>query len=331
MWLKHPSLYLIAKTLPWLLLLDPMSSALHIASVLKYLLNFLCKLPRKLICFTKGFVPPYFNSKSWATSIAFLGRLLTLWRRRSNGKTLRRVQQADHSFPGTGAHSEVRQDQPIACTNLPGSARRPGPSASPSGSRPGSPPGRAILRQYGQPMAYPSSLFDAGSNRSCTGFSIHSRASTRLSVFQSHSPASLNPLLQPRGNPKAAHHQFGRGPSTNNRGATSNLHASVSPSGVHGHHLAQSSMSVAVQIENPSTESLPRSQLVDPPMLQEEPYSIGSPAIHLSPSEPPNLPEGSPQLTPTASLIFDFEMPEGRLLQMIVSEQVPRYTKDVTV
>ncbi|KAN0131684.1 hypothetical protein V8E53_010526 [Lactarius tabidus] len=180
-------------------------------------------------------------------------------------------------------------------------------------------------------MAYPSSVFDAGSNRSCTGLSIHSRTSARLSIIQSHHPASLNPLLQLRGNPKAAHRQFGWGPSTDNLEVTSNLHASVNPTGVHGHHLAQSSMSVAVQIENPSTESLPRSQLVDPPTLQEEPYSIGTPTVHSSPSNPPNLPEGSPQLAPTASLIFDLEMPEGRFMQMIVSEQVPRYSKSVTV
>jgi hypothetical protein len=304
-----------------------MSSALHIASVLKFLLKFLCKLPCKLVRFIKGFVPRCFNSKSWAQFIAFLGRLLTSWRPRSGGNTFRRAQQADHSFPGTGAPLDVRQDQQIACTNLPGSARRPGPLV-PSCQvchchRPRS--------QYGQPMAYPSSVFDAGSNRSCTGLSIHSRTSTRLSIIQSHHSALFNPLLQPRANPKAAHRQFGCGPSTENLEVTSNLHASVSPTGVHGHHLAQSSMNVAVRIENPSTESLPRSQLVDPPTLQEEPYTIGSPAVHLSPSKPPNLPEGSPQLTPTASLIFDIEMPEGRFLQMIISEQVPRYTKSVTV
>jgi hypothetical protein len=328
-WLKHPSPYLIAKTPPRHLLLDPMSSALHIASVLKYLLNFLCKLPCKLIRFIKGFVPRCFNSKSWATFIAFLDRLLTLWRRRSSGKgKFRGAQQVDHSLPGTGAHLDVRQDQTIACTNVPGSARR---AASPSGA---ARPAIFIARpQHGQPMAYPSSVFDTGS---CTGFSMYSRTSTRLSITQSHSPAFLNPLLQPprrqpKGNPKAAHRQFGCGPSTENLEGSSHPHALVNVTGVHGHHGGQPSTNVAVGIENPSTESLPRSQVVDSPTLQEEPYSIGSPAVHLSPSRPPNLPEESPQLTPTASLIYDFEIPEGRFLQMIVSEQVPRYTKSITV
>jgi hypothetical protein len=311
-----------------------MSSALHIASALKFLLNFLYKLPCKLIRFIKGFVPRgrCFNSRSWAQFKAFLGRLLTIWRPRSNWKTFRRAQQADHSFPGTGAPFDVRQDQQIACTNFPGSAQRPRPLGSPSGA---ARPAIYIARsQHGQPVAYPSSVFDTGS---CTGLSSHSRTSTRLSIIQSHSPASLNPLLQPprrqpKGNPKAAHRQFGCGPSTDHLEVPSNSHALVNPTDVHGHHGGQSSTSMAVGIENPSTSSLPRSQSVDSPTLQEEPYSIGSPTVHLSPSSrPPNLPEESPQLTPTASLISDFELPKGRFLQMIVSEQISRYTKSVTV
>lgn len=309
-----------------------MNSALQISSLLKFLLNFLCKLPCKLVHFTKGFVRRCFNSKSWVPFIAFLGRLLTIWRLRRNGKTFRRAQQADYSFPGTGAGSDVRQDQPIACTNLPGSAQRPGPLAplSRSPSRAASGSDGAARSQYGQPVAYPSSMFDAGSNRSCTGLSVFSHTSNRFSI-QPHAPASLHPLLHPKGNLKAAHRQFGGGPSTDNLEITSHPHMSVNPRGVHCHHRGQSSMSVTVQIENPSTESLPRSQLVDPPTLQEEPYSTGTPNIHISPSPFPNLPEGSPQLTDTASLIFDLEIPEGRFLQMIVSEQVPRYTKYVTV
>ena len=305
-----------------------MISARQIVSVLKFLLYFLCKLPCKLVHFTKRFI-----RKSWAPFIAFLGRLLTIWHLRRNGKSFRRAHQADHSFPGTGTSLlDVRQDQSIACTNLPGSACRPGPLAPPSGAGAGSGTARS---QRGQPMAYPSSMFDVGSNRSCAGLSVFSQASNRLSIIHSHSPgASLHPLLHPKGNPKAAHRQFGCGPLTDHLEVTSHPYMSVSPTGIHGHHGGESSwrpLSLTTKIENPSSESLPCSQSVDPSILQEEPYSMGSPTIRLSTSRPPNLPEGSPQLNSTASLVSNFELPEGRFLQMIVSEQVPRYTKSVTV
>jgi hypothetical protein len=161
--------------------------------------------------------------------------------------------------------------------------------------------------------------------------SIHS-ASDRLSILQSRSSESLHlPHGQQKGSPKAAHRQFGCGPSTENLEGSSHPHALVNVTGVHG-HLAQSSTSVVVEVENPSTESLPRGQSADSPTLQEEPYSIGSPTLHSSPSsKPSDLPEESSQHTSTASLISDFELPDGRFLQMIVSEQIPRYTKKITV
>ena len=293
--------------------------ALQMSTLLKFLLNFLCKLPCKLVHLTKGFIRRCFDSKSWAPFIAFLGHLLTILRLRRNGKTFRRAQQTDYSVPGTGVGSDVRQE--IACTRLPGSVRRPGPLA---GAASGS---GAARSQHGQPMAYPSSMFNAGSTSSCIG-SVFSHPSNRFSIIQSHDPASLHPLLHPKGNLKAAHRQFGGGPSTDHLEITPHPHMSVNPTSVHGHHGGQSSMSVALQIENLSTESLPRSQLQT---LHEEPFSIGTPNIHISPSLFPNLPERSPQLTPTASLIFDLELPEGRFLRMLTSEQVPRYTKYVTV
>ena len=319
-------------------MLDSMDSALQVASVLKFLLNFLCKLPRKLVLklvhFTKGFIRRCFNPKSWVPFIAFPGRLLTIWGLWRNRKTFQRVQKAENSFPGIDL--DVRQDhdqprdQPIACTNIPASARRPGPYPSGAAASP------AARSQDGQPMANPSSVFDAGSNRSCTGLNIFSHASNRLSIIQSHSPgASLHPLLHPKGNPKAAHRQFGCGPSTDHLEVTSHPHISVVPTGVYGHHRGQSSISVAVQIENLSTESLPHNQSDGSPTPQEKPYSIGFPTLYSSPSsKPSNLPEESPEPTSTASLavlVPDFELPEGRCLQMITSEQVPRYTKSVTV
>ncbi len=108
-------------------------------------------------------------------------------------------------------------------------------------------------------------------------------------------------------------------------------HSSLNPTGVHGHRRGQSSTSVVVGIENPSTESLPRSHLVDSPPPPEELYWF-SHCPSIPASNPPDLPEELPQLTPTdSSSIPNLDLPGGRFLQLIVSEQVPRYTKGVTV
>ena len=285
------------------------------ASVLKFLLKFLCKTPCKLW----GSIPHCFNFKSWAPFLAFLGRRFGLWRQWNKRKgTFRRDEQAEYSFPDTGALSGVNQDHPIACVRIPASAQLPNQRL----------------------LAGSSRGADLGSaHRSGTSLSIHSRASDRLSIIQSHSHHHEffhPPPRQAIGHPnlKAAHRQFGYGPSTD-RLVSSHPPAVLSPTGVlHRHNRGPTSTSVVmgIAIENPSTESLPRSQSVDSPTLPEEPYSIGSPIVHSSPaSNPPKLPEETPQLTPTASLTFSLDLPDGRFLQMIISEQVPRYTKSVTV
>jgi hypothetical protein len=319
----------------------PAFCSLTMASVLTFLLKFLCRLPCKL----RGFIPRWFNFKSWTLFLAFLGRKFGLWRPGKNGKnTFRRSEQdrAEYSFPGTEAPAgaEVREDVGqdhaiVACSSIPASARHPSqPDLSVARSSAGTPPGPANLTakpQHEHPQTYPMSVFVAGihSNRSWSSVSVHSRASDRLSILQSRSNESLHlPHGQQKGSPKAAHRQFGCGPSTENLEGSSHPHAPVNVTDVHGHHGGRSSTSVVVEIQNPSTESLPSSQPADPPTPQEEPYSIGSPTLYSSASsKPSSLLEESSQ--PTA--ISDFELPEGRFLQMIVSEQVPRYSKSVTV
>ncbi|KAH9172698.1 hypothetical protein EDB89DRAFT_2069372 [Lactarius sanguifluus] len=64
--------------------------------------------------------------------------------------------------------------------------------------------------------------------------------------------------------------------------------------------------------------------------LTEEPYSLG----HLSVVDTLDLREGLPEhdsTTSSSSAMSNFELPPGRILQLIHSEQVPRYTKDVKV
>ncbi|KAH9003374.1 hypothetical protein EDB86DRAFT_2891767 [Lactarius hatsudake] len=308
------------------------------ASVLQVFLRFLCKLR-----FTRGFNRCF---KSWAPFLAFLARKLGIWRPRNNGKgTFQRAEQAGCSFPGTGARLDVVKDVvAVSCSNIPASARHPSAIvatqlAGSSDAYP-APANLTAKPQNDPPQAYPTSTLDAfiysKSNRSCTSFSIHSRASDRLAIIQSHSHESLHAPLQvgqQKGNPKATHRQFGSGPSTDHLEVSPHSHASPNPTGVYGHHKGQSSTSVVVRIEKPSTESLARSHLADSPPDSEEPYSTSSPTVHSSPASlPSDLLNESSQLTPTAtSSISDFDMPPDRFLQLIVSEQIPRYTKKVTV
>ncbi|SRR6266702_654194 len=117
---------------------------------------------------------------------------------------------------------------------------------------------------------------------------------------------------------------------------TSHGHAQPSPTSIHEHRRRESSTSVVVEVVNPSTESLPAPLkfFTDGPPLTDEPYTIGSPIDHLSVADTVDLREGLPQHNPTASsssATSNFDPPFGRFLQLINSEQVPRYTKDVTV
>ncbi|KAF8258384.1 hypothetical protein EI94DRAFT_1708061 [Lactarius quietus] len=105
----------------------------------------------------------------------------------------------------------------------------------------------------------------------------------------------------------------------------------------HGHRRRQSSTSVVVEVVNPSTESLSHRFITDRP-LTEEPYIIGSPTGHLSVPDIVDLREGLPpdipQVTTSDSsppscttLDSDLDLPSGRFMTMIHSEQVPRFTK----
>ncbi|KAI9438667.1 hypothetical protein H4582DRAFT_189065 [Lactarius indigo] len=115
---------------------------------------------------------------------------------------------------------------------------------------------------------------------------------------------------------------------------SSPAHAPLSPPSLHGHRRRQSSTSVIVGVVNPSTDSLPLSPSTNLPPLTDEPYDIGSPIDQSSPvTDAPDTREASTN-SPTASspsASSNFDLPTGRFLQLINSEQVPRYTKDVTV
>jgi hypothetical protein len=94
-----------------------------------------------------------------------------------------------------------------------------------------------------------------------------------------------------------------------------------------GNRRKQSSTSVVIEFQNPSTESLPLSS-INPPQLTEEPFTIDTATAHSSPvTAAGDLQDDEFH---TASLPEDF-LPEGRFVQLINSDQVPRYTKNVTM
>ena len=115
--------------------------------------------------------------------------------------------------------------------------------------------------------------------------------------------------------------------------ALSHAHEPLSPLRLHGHRR-QSLTSVVVGIGTPSIELLPLSPLLNQQPLSEEPYTIGSPNEGPTVPDALDAPEGSPLHSPidsSPSATSDLELPDGRILQLINSEQVPRYTKEVMV
>lgn len=97
--------------------------------------------------------------------------------------------------------------------------------------------------------------------------------------------------------------------------------------------LRASSTSMVVDIQSPSSDSLPASSLTGPPPITDGLFSTDS-DIHLSPGSPavdlydesyPGLPTSSSDST------LDYFIPEGRFVQLIHSEQIPRYEKNVTM
>ncbi|KAH9962940.1 hypothetical protein BC827DRAFT_182701 [Russula dissimulans] len=178
-------------------------------------------------------------------------------------------------------------------------------------------------------------------HRSSGNLSIQSRASDRLSIITTSRDSIRAPLGQPSRAPRAAHLQFGRGPgpsrsrevsrspspiayaaspqprveidttnvpsSVNNDGTDSPVaqpsssyqHEPLSPLPVHGHRSRQSLTSVVVAIQNPSTESVP--------VYQHDERSLLS------------------------RISTEYFLPEGRFIQLIHSDQVPRYTKDIKI
>ena len=187
---------------------------------------------------------------------------------------------------------------------------------------------------------------DPVSRRSTSMDSVQSRASDRISIITSLNDSVRATHDQPP--PRATHRQFGRGPDpsrSRERRSWSNLPSSSlvppSTSSAYTHQplsppnevrRIQSSTSFRLDVQNPSTESLPISLSITNPSITEEPLPMEDSAAAHSSSDSPVVGQhdepvpGSP--TSSRAPTLDYSLPEGRFVQLIISDQIPRYTKD---
>ena len=110
---------------------------------------------------------------------------------------------------------------------------------------------------------------------------------------------------------------------------TSHIHESLSLPPMDENRRNLSPTSVVFNVQNPSTESLPLSSLTHPGQLTEAPFAIETVTPHLSPVSTAADPHDEASIHSLATL--DSLLPEGRFVQLINSDQVPRYTKNITM
>ena len=128
--------------------------------------------------------------------------------------------------------------------------------------------------------------------------------------------------------PPSVHGDEGVG-SVNQPSPSSYTHEPLSPP-LDRNNKKRSSTSLVFNLQNPSTESLPTSSEMNPKPLTDEPFAIDSATAHSSPGAiPADLYDEDLIRSPTS--LSDNLLPEGRFVQLINSDQVPRYTKNATM
>jgi hypothetical protein len=92
-----------------------------------------------------------------------------------------------------------------------------------------------------------------------------------------------------------------------------------------------STTSVILGVQTPSTESLSITHSSNLPQITDEPLAIDSPTVHSSPDS--SVMDLTPPRSPTSSNhpTMDCDIPDGRSVELINSEQIPRYTKNATM
>ncbi len=147
-----------------------------------------------------------------------------------------------------------------------------------------------------------------------------------------HTPSNPPRLeIIPTDLPSAVHGHGRVSPVAPPSASSAYTHQPLSPQLTNPVRRRQSSTSFVVDVQFPSTESLPISPSTTNPPVTEEPLTLESATAHSPPDSPAvdqhdELVPGSP--TPSNQTTFDYDLPEGRFVQLINSDQIPRYTKD---
>ncbi|KAI0261589.1 hypothetical protein BC834DRAFT_459356 [Gloeopeniophorella convolvens] len=191
----------------------------------------------------------------------------------------------------------------------------------------------SIRSSVGQPSRFsraPHRQFGRGPSRSNERDGPQSRSPSP----SRHPPVHLPPAYQPQPprleiNIDHLHHPARGGSALDLPSAVSTTDGQLSPPTIRRNQRRQSSTSVVVGIENPSTESLPLSPSSRLEPFTEEPNVIDTPTAVSSPDSviTESIRERASQMSRPLSQISDFYLPEGRFIALIQSDQVPRYSE----
>ena len=123
------------------------------------------------------------------------------------------------------------------------------------------------------------------------------------------------------------------GPVVEPLASSSYTHEPPSPPPMNEIRRRRSSTSIVLNVQYPSTESFPISSSTSPPKITDELFAVDYFAGRSSPDSPAVDLYEEPTSSPTSSdhPTLDLDLPEGRFLQLINSDQIPRYTKDATM
>jgi hypothetical protein len=299
--------------------------------------------------------------------LTILGRKLSEWWRRCKPGKPGTSKPADSSFPFNLCSSSpggpaVLKEFGVAASNVPasvsqGSLRiRVDVEGQPANAPPSPIPQSATLSVQ-QPYGGPSYL-DAGSivSRSSSNVSFastQSRASERLSRITASRESLHAPVGQPAELLRSPHHQFGRGPDPSRSGGR--LSRPPSPMRLlditqEPHHLDATTQIIvpthshagegitptdgpqsrvnmpSVHVHSPSLESLPIPAYLQP--LTKEQMAMSPTQRPVASSVADHYETASQRPSFVAS---EYSLPEGRDLQLIHSEQIPRYSKNITM
>ncbi|KAH9164850.1 hypothetical protein EDB89DRAFT_1892589 [Lactarius sanguifluus] len=280
---------------------------------------------------TRGFVRLFV--RRCALILAFLGRrlgILRMWDDRKRPGTFPKAEQAKRSSPGPGTSLDSRRHVIVAASSVPASASHASLrdvsgaiqqlQQAASGTTPPS--------DHWQDQAKPSSesVCDAICRRSTdSGSSARGRSSDRPYIVRTRSRESRNAPVSPTRSSRAPDHQFGRGSS-----ASSSRESLRPPSPTD--RGPQPYLEIGVTKLHAPTQVDSGSNPINPPSVA--PHADAQPSVpgfrnRRSSTTSVVVKVVNPSTDPLPTSNFD--LPTDRLLQLIHSEQVPRYTKGVTV